>query len=133
MKPTEVQIISIKAKNENSLKPEENHGFEKDEVIASEDTVGHKKYTIRANRMYRAECQSKGSRPLATIEWYLLKKNQRYAVDQYANGFSNSSSSMILLEGKRGITPKVSDGTVSIVVETQQVSEIFFYFSVNER
>lgn len=125
MKPTEVQIVSIRGKNENHSKTEDNHVFDRNEVVATEDTIGHKKYTIRANQMYRAECQSKGSRPLATIEWYLLKKNQRYAVGQSTNGSSDMSSSMIRLEEKRGSTPKVSDGTLTIIVETLQVSEIF--------
>ncbi|XP_025414233.1 uncharacterized protein LOC112686242 [Sipha flava] len=120
LKPTEVQIVSIRGKSENHSKTEGNHIFDKNEVVVTEDATGHKKYMIRANRMYRAECQSKGSRPLATIEWYLLKKNQRYAVGQSANGSSDTSSSMIRLEEKRGSMSKVSDGTLTIVVETLQ-------------
>lgn len=128
MKPTEVQIVSIK-ENENSLKMNE-----KTEVFASQDTAGHKKYTIRADRMYRAECCSKGSRPLATIEWYLIKKNQRYnVVDQSTNGtdaFDSLSSSMVPLRAEQqGGTKMISEGTViASIVETQQVSDMILYF-----
>lgn len=123
MKPTEVQIVSIK-ENENNLKMNE-----KTEVIASQDTMGHKKYTIRADRMYRAECCSKGSRPLATIEWYLIKKNQRFNFgDQSVNGtdaFDSTTSSMVPLGAEQQGGKMVSEGTIiASIVETQQVSDV---------
>lgn len=123
MKPTEVQIISIRG-YENNLKSNESHGIEKNEVFASEDTVGHKKYTIRADRVYRAECRSKGSRPLATIEWYLLKKNHRFNIGQSTNSTRpmDALSMMVLLRKQRGGTSVISKDTISGIVETQQVS-----------
>jgi len=129
VKPTEVQIISIKG-YENHLKSNESHVIEKNEVFASEDTVGDKKYTIRADRVYQAECRSKGSRPLATIEWYLLKKNQRFNVGQSINSTRtmDASSLMILLGEKRG-GANLED-TISGVVETQQVSNKFLIFTI---
>lgn len=129
MKPTEVQIISIKG-YANHLKGNENHLIEKNDVSASEDTVGHKKYTIRADRVYQAECRSKGSRPMATIEWYLLKKNQRFNVEQRTNSTHamDASSLMVLLGAQRGGTSANSEGIISGVVETQQVSFLFLRF-----
>lgn len=129
MKPTEVQIISIK-ENANKLGRNENHSFEKNEVFASEDAIGHKKYTIRADRMYRAECRSKGSRPLATTEWYLLKKNQRYNVGQpmdSTDATAASSSPNVLSEDiQKSSNTILVEGTIAGLVETQQVSEIYF-------
>ncbi|XP_029341821.1 uncharacterized protein LOC100167149 isoform X2 [Acyrthosiphon pisum] len=125
LKPTEVQIISIKG-YANHLKSNESHVIEKNEVFASEDTVGHKKYTIRADRVYQAECRSKGSRPLATIEWYLLKKNQRFNVGQSINSTRtmDASSLMVLLGEKRGGATANLESTISGVVETHQTPEI---------
>lgn len=131
VKPTEVQIISIKG-YANYLKSNESHVIEKNEVFASEDTVGHKKYTIRADRVYQAECRSKGSRPLATIEWYLLKKNQRFNVGQSINSTRtmDASSLMVLLGGQRSGVSASLEGTISGVVETQQVSNTFLIFTI---
>ncbi|XP_022178469.1 uncharacterized protein LOC111039313 [Myzus persicae] len=125
LKPTEVQIISIKG-YANHLKSNESHAIEKNDVSASEDTVGHKKYTIRADRVYQAECRSKGSRPMATIEWYLLKKNQRFNVGQSTNSTHtmDASSLMVLLGAQRGGTSANLEGTISGVVQTQQTPEI---------
>ena len=125
MKPTEIQITSIKGFT-NHLKNNENHVFEKNYMLASEETVGHKKYTIRADRVYQAECRSKGSRPLATIEWYLLKKNKRFNVGQLTNSTHtlDASSLMVLLGEQRGDTSAILEGTISGIVETQQVSNI---------
>jgi len=125
VKPTEVQIISIK-RYSNHLKSNESPAVEKNDVLTSEDTVGHKKYTIRADRVYQAECRSKGSRPLATIEWYLLKKNQRFNVGQSINSTTMDASSLIvLLEGQRSGTSANLESTISGVVKTQQVSNTF--------
>jgi len=131
VKPTEVQIISITG-YANHLKINENHVIEKNEVFASEDTVGHKKYTIRADRVYQAECRSKGSRPLATIEWYLLKKNQRFNVGQSINSTRtmDASSLIVLLGEKRGGASANLEGTISGVVETQQVSNMILIFTI---
>lgn len=127
VKPTEVQIVSIRD-NGISEKIDENHKFQTKEVFASEDAAGQKKYVIRVDRTYRAECLSKGSRPLATTEWYLLKKNQRYNVGQStANGTSgrmDASSPVILSAERRGETSMILEGTISGIVETQQVSDI---------
>jgi len=127
VKPTEVQIISIK-RYAKHLKSNESPVVEKNDVLVSEDTVGHKKYTIRADRVYQAECRSKGSRPLTTIEWYLLKKNQRFNVGQSTNSTHtmDASSLMVLLEEQRGGTSANLEGTISGVVKTQQVSNTFF-------
>jgi len=131
VKPTEVQIISITG-YANHLKINENHVIEKNEVFASEDTVGHKKYTIRADRVYQAECRSKGSRPLATIRWYLLKKNQRFNVGQSINSTRtmDASSLIVLLGEKRGGASANLEGTISGVVETQQVSNMILIFTI---
>lgn len=128
MIPTEVQIISIKG-YANHLKSNETHKNEKNEVFPSEDTVSLKKYTIRADRMYQAECRSKGSRPLATIEWYLLKNNQRFNVSQSTNFTQtlDTSSLLVLLKEQRSGTSANSKSTISGIVKTQQVSKIFKY------
>jgi len=130
--PTEVQIISIK-EYKNHLKSNESHGIEKNEVFPSEDTVGYKKYTIRADRVYQAECRSKGSRPLAKIEWYLLKNNQRFNVSQSINSTRtlDVSSLMVLLEKQRGGTPAISESKISGIVKTQQVRKNIYYCCVN--
>ncbi|XP_025191738.1 uncharacterized protein LOC112591991 [Melanaphis sacchari] len=122
--PTEVQIVSIKG-YANHLKSNESHVTEKNDVSPSEDTTGHKKYTIRADRVYQAECRSKGSRPLATIEWYLLKKNQRFNVSQSTNStrMLDISSLMVLLKEQRGSTSVISERTISGIVKTQQTPE----------
>lgn len=131
VKPTEVQIISIKG-YANHLKSNESHVIEKNEVFASEDTVGHNKCTIRADRVYQAVCRSKGSRPLATIEWYLLKKNQRFNVSQSINSTRTMDESplMVLLGEQRGGASANLEGTISGVVETQQVSNMFLVFMI---
>lgn len=124
MKPTDVQIISVRL-NKNNLKAHENRTLDKNEVLASEDSNGNTKYTIRAGQMYRVECQSKGSRPPAKIEWYLLKKNERYNVAQTINrtNMVNTIPLMIQLDEKLGGTSMMVEGTIaSGVVETQQVS-----------
>lgn len=123
MKPTDVQIISVR-QNENNLKVNENLTLDKNEVLASKDSNGNTKYTIRAGQMYRVECQSKGSRPPANIEWYLLKKNQRYNVAQSINRTNtiNTIPPMIQLGEKSGSTSMMVEGTIASVVETQQVS-----------
>lgn len=124
MKPTEVQIVSVKGV-ENHLKTNGSRMFDKNEVIVSEDTLGHKKYTIRADRMYRAECRSKGSRPLATIEWYLLKKNQRYNVGRSANGTVTLDAAVVPPGEKLGGASVASEGAIVGTVETLQVSDMF--------
>jgi len=124
VKPTEVQIISIK-RYTNHLKSDESPVVEKNDAFVSEDTIGHKKYTIRADRVYQAECRSKGSRPSATIEWYLLKKNQRFNVGQLTNSTRTISSLMVLLEEQRDDTLPNLEGAISGVVKTQQVSNTF--------
>uniref|UniRef100_A0A2S2PHW8 Ig-like domain-containing protein n=1 Tax=Schizaphis graminum TaxID=13262 RepID=A0A2S2PHW8_SCHGA len=123
--PTEVQIISIK-EYKNHLKSNESHGIEKNDVFPSEDTVGYKKYTIRADRVYQAECHSKGSRPLAKIEWYLLKNNQRFNVSQLINSTRtlDVSSLMVLLEKQRVGTSAISESKISGIVKTLQTPEI---------
>lgn len=126
MIPTEVQIISIK-EYANRFKSNETHMNEKNEVFPSEDTVSPKKYTIRADRVYQAECRSKGSRPLATIEWYLLKNNQRFNISQSTN-FTHTldaSSLMVLLGEQRSAMSTNSKSTISGIVKTQQVSKIY--------
>lgn len=93
-------------------------------ALASEDAADHKKYTIRAGRLYRAECQSKGSRPLAAIEWYMLKKNRRYDVGRSAaNGTADGPVPSVQPGEKRGGTSMIVESTVASVVETQQVNE----------
>lgn len=93
-------------------------------ALAAEDAAGHKKYTVRAGRLYRAECRSKGSRPLAAIEWYLLKRNRRYDVGRSAaNGTADGPVPSSVQSGEnRGGATMVVESTVASVVETQQVS-----------
>lgn len=121
-----MQIVSVKGV-ENHFKTNESRTFDKNEVYVTEDTLGLKKYTIRADRMYRAECRSKGSRPLATIEWYLLKKNQRFNIGRSINSTAAAdASSLTTLSGeKSGSTITVSEGAIVGTVETQQVSNMF--------
>lgn len=97
----------------------------KNEIPASEDASGDTKYTVRADRSYRAECRSKGARPMATIEWYLLKNNLRYEVGRSKNGSSGASYTLTpaVQSGEKhvGLTT-ILEGTVGSIVETQQVS-----------
>lgn len=129
--------MSLKEENENYLKANGTHHntnvFDKTEIFASEETAGLKKYTVRADRMYRAECRSNGSRPRSTIEWYLLEKNQRYNVGQSKTSVdtadSPSSSTMVSLGEKRAAgTSLVLEGKISGIVETQQVSDRLLYY-----
>lgn len=101
------------------------NAFDKPEEFAFDDADDkHKKFTIRAGRMYRAECRSDGSRPRSAIEWYLLEKNQRHNVGQSKTVAvsSKDSSSMVQLGEKRVETSLVLEGMISGIVETQQVS-----------
>lgn len=125
VKPTEVQIVAVKGV-ENHSKTNESRTFDKNEVYVTEDALGVKKYTIRADRMYRAECRSKGSRPMATIEWYLLKKNQRYNVGRstIGSGAADASIPIAVSGDKPGGTSTVSEGAIVGTVETQQVSDV---------
>lgn len=109
MKPTGVQIVSLRA----------------NDARAGYSETGRDAYTIRADRTYQVECQSRGSRPSATIEWYLLKKNQRYDIvadggvqklqqQQPAGGVSTTPVATIL------------EATITGTVHTQQVSDVIF-------
>lgn len=102
------------------------NAFDKTEDFASGDADDkHRKFTIRAGRMYRAECRSDGSRPRSAIEWYLLEKNQRHNVGQSKSAVvSTTDSSMVPLGEKRDETSLVLEGMISGIVETQQVSDV---------
>ncbi|VVC37605.1 Immunoglobulin subtype,Immunoglobulin-like domain,Immunoglobulin-like fold,Immunoglobulin subtype 2 [Cinara cedri] len=97
LKPTGVQIVSLKEKNSR----------------ADYSETGREKYTIRADRTYLVECQSKGSRPSATIEWYLRRKTKEYKiVAQHQAGDFSSSSEPIL------------EATIDGTVHTQQTPDV---------
>lgn len=133
VKPTEAQVVSVREGGEGTGDRQAAAAARSDEgrgqmaadgaALVSEDTAGHKKYTIRAGRLYRAECRSKGSRPLAAIEWYLLKRNRRYDVGRSAaNGTADGPVPSVQPGEKRGGASMVVESTVASVVETQQVS-----------
>jgi len=124
VKPTEVQITSVKDTGNKFGVTDDGGAYGKPEVVASEDTAGHKKYTIRADRMYRAECRSKGSRPTAATEWYVLRKNQRYGVGQSAANVTGGAPSLAMppVANPNGPTA-IPDGKIAGVVETQHVSD----------
>lgn len=128
MKPTEVQIVSVEEVENNSTN--DHQKFTKNESLESEDAVGNKKYTIRAGRIYRAVCHSKGSRPLATIEWFLIKRNQRNKVVQTTKNADvlNASSSMVLLGEKQGSASMFLGDTIADRLETPVSTIIFTYY-----